>query len=100
MKRIALIPADGIGKEVVHATKRVLDKFVKNFEYVTLDAGWEHFERTGNKCALPQETLDEIAKCDGVIFGAVQSPSHKVANYTSPIVLMRKKLDLYVFLTF
>lgn len=37
--KIGLIGGDGIGKEVVDATKRILEKFT-NFEYVNLEAGW------------------------------------------------------------
>jgi len=33
--------------------------------------------------------------CDAALFGAVSSPSKKVTGYTSPIVALRKKLDLY-----
>jgi homoisocitrate dehydrogenase len=33
--------------------------------------------------------------CDGALFGAVSSPSHKVEGYSSPIIGMRKALDLY-----
>jgi homoisocitrate dehydrogenase len=34
-------------------------------------------------------------ECDGAMFGAVSSPSHKVEGYSSPIVALRKHLDLY-----
>lgn len=34
-------------------------------------------------------------ECDGAMFGSVSSPSHKVAGYSSPIVALRKHLDLY-----
>jgi homoisocitrate dehydrogenase len=34
-------------------------------------------------------------ECDGALFGAVSSPTTKVAGYNSPIVALRKKLDLY-----
>ena len=34
-------------------------------------------------------------ECDGAMFGAVSSPSHKVDGYCSPIVALRKHLDLY-----
>lgn len=34
-------------------------------------------------------------ECDGALFGAVSSPTTKVAGYSSPIVALRKKLDLY-----
>lgn len=33
--------------------------------------------------------------CDGALFGAVSSPSQKVAGYSSPIVALRKAMDLY-----
>lgn len=39
------------------------------------------------------ETLRE--ECDGALFGAVSSPTTKVAGYSSPIVALRKRLDLY-----
>jgi len=34
-------------------------------------------------------------ECDAAMFGSVQSPSHKVPGYSSPIVALRKHLDLY-----
>ena len=34
-------------------------------------------------------------ECDGALFGAVSSPTTKIAGYSSPIVALRKKLDLY-----
>jgi len=42
-------------------------------------------------------TNDRIlqSECDGALFGAVSSPTNKVAGYSSPIVALRKKLDLY-----
>jgi homoisocitrate dehydrogenase len=91
--RIALIPGDGVGKEVVPAARRVLEALPLSFDFVELDAGWEVFERTGT--ALPQRTASVIRSCDGAIFGATQSPSQKVEGYNSPILALRKQLDLY-----
>jgi homoisocitrate dehydrogenase len=91
--QIALIPGDGIGKEVVPAARRVLEATGLPFHFVDLDAGWTCFQRTGT--ALPASTLDMLRGCDGAIFGAVSSPSHRVAGYSSPIVALRKELDLY-----
>ncbi|ORX74218.1 putative isocitrate dehydrogenase [Linderina pennispora] len=83
---IGLIPADGIGREVIPAARQL--------EFVDLDAGFEYFQKHG--VALPEETLAALKdKCDGALFGAVSSPSHKVAGYSSPIVGLRKKMDLY-----
>ncbi|KNC79870.1 homoisocitrate dehydrogenase [Sphaeroforma arctica JP610] len=92
-KKIGLLPADGIGKEVMPCVVKVLEALKAPFEYVNLDAGFECFERTGT--ALPDATVEAAKKCDGLLFGAVSSPSHKVEGYSSPIVAIRKKLDLY-----
>ncbi|MFN8446447.1 MAG: isocitrate/isopropylmalate dehydrogenase family protein [Caldilineaceae bacterium] len=91
--RVALIPGDGIGKEVVPAARQVLDALRLPIEYVELQAGWEAFEQTGK--ALPQATIDGLKSCNGALFGAVSSPSHRVDGYSSPIVAMRKLFDLY-----
>ncbi|ORZ06224.1 hypothetical protein BCR42DRAFT_173400 [Absidia repens] len=94
--KIGLIPADGIGREVIPAAQRVLESLSggPKFDFVHLDAGFEHFEKTGT--ALPQSTIDVLKnECQGALFGAVSSPSHKVAGYSSPIVALRKHLDLY-----
>ena len=45
---------------------------------------------------MPDKTVETLQKeCDGALFGAVSSPTTKVAGYTSPIVALRKKLSLY-----
>ncbi|KAI9006094.1 putative isocitrate dehydrogenase [Gaertneriomyces semiglobifer] len=92
---IGLIPADGIGKEVIPAAQQVLEAVAPSkFEFLHLDAGFELFQKTG--VALPQGTVERLrSECKGALFGAVSSPSHKVAGYSSPIVALRKALDLY-----
>ncbi len=92
-KRIALIPGDGIGREVVPIGRRVLEALPIDWEFVELEAGWATFERTGT--ALPQATLAGLRGCDGALFGAVNSPVFQVEGYNSPIVAMRKELDLF-----
>lgn len=64
------------------------------FSFIDLEAGFETFEKTG--AALPDKTVETLKKeCDGALFGAVSSPSKAVKGYSSPIVALRKKLDLY-----
>ncbi|MGL4647870.1 MAG: isocitrate/isopropylmalate family dehydrogenase, partial [Caldilineaceae bacterium] len=92
-RRIAVIPGDGIGQEVVSAAQEVLVALGLPLGFVPLEAGWATFERTGT--AVPQATLSALRGCDGAIFGAVSSPSHRVEGYASPIVALRKALDLY-----
>jgi len=95
--RIGLIPADGIGREVIPAARRVLEALgsdLPKLEFHDLLAGFDLFTRTGT--ALPSETVHVLKEgCDAALFGAVSSPSRKVAGYSSPIVALRKELDLY-----
>ena len=65
-----------------------------SFTFTTLPAGYTTFLETGN--ALPPHTVSTLrSECDAALFGAVSSPSKKVAGYSSPIVALRKQLDLY-----
>lgn len=91
--QIALIPGDGIGREVVPAAQQVLLATGVPITFVELAAGWGTFEAQG--MALPTATVDALRHCDGALFGAVSSPSQRVAEYSSPILALRKTFDLY-----
>lgn len=94
--KLGMMPADGIGKEVLPVAQRILSQTpgAPKFSFLHLDAGFEHFQKTGN--ALPDATIKALKEeCDGAMFGSVSSPSHKVEGYSSPIVRLRKELDLY-----
>ena len=80
------------------AGRRILEaiaaSFNLNLSFINLLAGFDTFQQTGH--ALPDSTVETLKKeCDGALFGAVSSPTTKVAGYSSPIVALRKKLDLY-----
>ena len=74
--KIAVIPGDGIGPEVVAEAVKVLDaagaKFGHSFEYKYLLAGGAAIDGTG-KC-LPEETVEEAKAADAVLLGAVGGP--------------------------
>ncbi|KAK0921186.1 homoisocitrate dehydrogenase [Friedmanniomyces endolithicus] len=96
--RIGLIPGDGIGREVIPAGRRILEALPSSlgvkFSFVDLEAGFDTFKQTG--VALPDRTVETLKKeCDGALFGAVSSPTTATKGYSSPIVALRKKLDLY-----
>ena len=92
--RLARIGGDGIGPEVVDAAVRVVDAVCGDgVEWVDAEMGWQTFERTGS--ALPEATVEVLESCAGALFGAVSSPSHAVPGYRSPIVELRRRLDLY-----
>lgn len=92
--RLARIGGDGIGPEVVDAAARVVDAVCGHrVEWVEAEMGWRTFERTGS--ALPEATVEILEGCAGALFGAVSSPSHAVDGYRSPIVELRRRMDLY-----
>ena len=85
--QIAIIPGDGIGKEVMQATIDVLDELNIDFNYVYGEAGDECLEKTGN--ALPSETLDIIRNSDACLFGAAGETAADV------IVKIRQEMKMY-----
>ncbi|MFV9507639.1 MAG: isocitrate/isopropylmalate dehydrogenase family protein [Oscillochloridaceae bacterium umkhey_bin13] len=91
--QVCVIPGDGIGPEVLAGATRVLCSLVPETQIVEVEAGWACFERHGT--ALPAATLDAARAADAILFGAVASPSHNVPGYRSPIVQLRRELDLY-----
>lgn len=74
--KVAVIPGDGIGPEVVREAVNILncvgDKFNHIFEYKYLIAGGCAIDEKG--VSLPGETLEECLKSDAVLLGAVGGP--------------------------
>lgn len=91
--RLCVIEGDGIGKEVIPAAVRVVQTVIPDVQTISAEAGWECFQKRG--ISVPQSTLDTIRDCRTALFGAVQSPAHKVEGYRSAIITMRQSLDLY-----
>jgi len=105
--RIAWLPGDGIGVEVLQAARLVLDKLSLDAEYIHGDIGWEFWRTEGE--ALPQRTVEQLRNVDAAMFGAITSKPAKAAEaelvpalqgkglvYRSPIVRMRQLFDLYI----
>ena len=90
---LCVIPGDGVGREVIPCAVEVLSKVIPDLALTEAEAGWDCFNRVGD--ALPDATKTKIAEAGAVLFGAVSSPSKKVAGYRSPIVHMRQLFDLY-----
>lgn len=90
---LCVITGDGVGREVIPCAVEVLSKVIPDLALTEAEAGWDCFNRVGD--ALPDATKTKIAEAGAVLFGAVSSPSKKVAGYRSPIVHMRQLFDLY-----
>src|ERR1700681_2461675 len=76
--RIAVIPRDGIGKEVVPEGLRVLEQAAKKhgvtFHFDELDfASWDYCEKHGEM--MPEDWKAKIGKHDAIYFGAVGWPA-------------------------
>ncbi len=93
MPKLCVISGDGIGREVVPAAVRVLQAAIPDLETIEAEAGWDCFQRQG--VSVPEATLAAIRECGAALFGAVSSPSYRVAGYRSAILTMRQELDLY-----
>ncbi len=105
--KIAILPGDGIGNDVMDAAKIVLDAIDLDAEYLRGDVGWEFWCKEGNP--LPDRTVELLKSCDCCLFGAITSKPKEEAiqelnpdlrntgvSYYSPIVAMRQLFNLYV----
>src|SRR5262244_2219407 len=89
--RITLIPGDGIGPEVTHATVRVLEATGLKFEWESFAAGAEAFERY--RQYIPKELTESIERTRVALKGPVTTPVG--GGFTSINVALRKQFDLY-----
>lgn len=75
--RIAWLPGDGIGSEVLEAAEVVLDALQLEADYPIGDIGWEFWCSEGD--ALPLRTLELLKNVDAALFGAITSKPVKAA---------------------
>jgi 3-isopropylmalate dehydrogenase len=100
MKRIAVIPGDGIGPEVIQQAVRVLEHLqsTHNFklELVNFDWGAEKFLKEG--VTLPSGALEMLTnEFDAILSGAFGDPRVPSNKHAEDILLgMRRGLDLYI----
>jgi 3-isopropylmalate dehydrogenase len=107
--RIAWLPGDGIGVDVLEAARIVLQKLCLDAEYIPGDIGWEFWRQEGDP--FPSRTIELLRNVDAALFGAITSkPAASAAaelapalkneglSYRSPIVRMRQLFDLYICL--
>ncbi|QYK47606.1 MAG: isocitrate/isopropylmalate dehydrogenase family protein [Phycisphaeraceae bacterium] len=103
---ITLLPGDGIGPEVTRAAHRVLIEAGLNATFDEHPIGWREWCEHGDP--LPRATLDAARAADAILMGAITSKPEADAarelaphlrnqglRYRSPIVRLRKELDLY-----
>jgi 3-isopropylmalate dehydrogenase len=100
MKKIAVIPGDGIGPEVIRESVRVLETLREThqveLELVDFDWGAEKFLKEG--VTLPQGALQMLSeKFHAILAGAFGDPRVPTNQHAEDILLgMRRGLDLYI----
>ena len=76
MYKIATIPGDGTGPEVVREGLKVLEaagqKYGFKYELVNYDLGGERYLKTGE--ILPDSVIEDLRKCDTIFLGAIGHP--------------------------
>jgi 3-isopropylmalate dehydrogenase len=101
-KKIAVLPGDGVGPEVINPAVRVLDavahKYGYHFEFTFGSIGADAIEKSGTP--LSDATLADCIKSDAVLLGAVGHPKYDI-DPTLPVrpemglLKIRKELGLF-----
>ncbi|SDK13842.1 3-isopropylmalate dehydrogenase [Nonomuraea jiangxiensis] len=93
--RLAVIPGDGIGTEVVAEGLKVLEAVGTKFESTHYDLGAARYHRTGE--TLPDAVLEELRGYDAILLGAVGDPSVPPGVLERDLLLrIRFEFDHYV----
>ena len=100
MHRIAVIPGDGIGKEVVPEGLRVLEKVAGKFgiglEFAHFDWSCDHYAKTGRM--MPDDWFETLSSFEAIFYGAVGWPA-TVPDHVSlwgSLIQFRRRFDQYV----
>src|SRR5450759_620562 len=94
-KKIAVLPCDGAGKEVVPEAIKVLRAAGAAFEFEEFDVNADAYLRDG--VPITDKVWAELAKADSILFGAVGDERVNHTNYLAGVLLrLRFELDLYV----
>ncbi len=94
-KKIAVLPCDGAGKEVVPEAIKVLRAAGADFEFEEFDVNADSYLRTG--VAISDDVWKQLVAADAILFGAVGDPRVPDPNYLHGVLLrLRFDLDLYV----
>jgi tartrate dehydrogenase/decarboxylase/D-malate dehydrogenase len=91
---IALIPGDGIGKEVVAEARRVLEQAGEiwdfDFEWTEYEWGCEYYAETG--LMMPEDGLEKLRQHDSIFLGAV--PDH--VSLWGLLIPIRRTFEQYI----
>jgi 3-isopropylmalate dehydrogenase len=97
--KIALLPGDGTGPEVIREGVKVIKESAKKnnfkFDFISYDLGGERYLKTGE--VLPESIIEELKKIDAIYLGAIGHPDVKPGILEKGILLkLRFDLDQYI----
>jgi 3-isopropylmalate dehydrogenase len=97
--KIAVIPGDGTGPEVIGEAVKVLKATAGKFKFkadlTTFDFGGERYKRTGE--TLPDSAVEDLRKFDAILLGAIGHPDVPPGILEKGILLkLRFDLDQYI----
>lgn len=97
--KIAVIPGDGTGPEVVNEGRKVIDAAARKFgfktEMVSFDFGGDYYLKTGE--VFPDSAVEDMKKFDAIYLGAIGHPEVKPGILEKGILLkLRFMLDQYI----
>ncbi|MCK4948451.1 MAG: 3-isopropylmalate dehydrogenase [Candidatus Aureabacteria bacterium] len=97
--KIAVIPGDGTGPEVIREGLKVLksasSKFGFGVDFTEFDFGGERYKKTGE--TLPESAVEDLKKFDAIYLGAIGHPDVKPGILEKGILLsLRFALDQYI----
>jgi tartrate dehydrogenase/decarboxylase/D-malate dehydrogenase len=92
--RVALLPGDGVGPEVVAEARKALEALALPIDWGELDWGSALYRRTGRM--MPEDAIDTLREFDAVLMGAVGDPSVPDHETLWGLLLpIRQQLDLW-----
>lgn len=91
MKKVVLIPGDGIGSEITNSVTTILDKAGAEIDWIEKSAGQAAFDDSGNP--LPDDTIEAIKEHRVLLKGPLTTPVG--SGFRSVNVALRQKFDLY-----
>ena len=92
MFKVAVVPGDGIGREVIPEAVRLLESTGLRFDFQRVEVGYEVYKEVGDP--VPDEAIDEIKENRACLFGATTTPVG-VEGYRSAIITLRRALNVY-----
>ncbi len=91
MKKITVLPGDGIGPEVTSAAVSVLKAMAVDIEILSADCGYECYRRFGE--SLPISALEAVDESDSVLMGCITLPSGD-RSFRNPVREIKRRMRL------